>query len=233
MKMIVGFLALLGLAAPAVSAEPGSPPEAVVTEMYQTYFDALNGANASGSMENMPDAVGQAQKYATPDLAARLKRVETHPDMVIDWDFLADGQDFLDLKLVSATVTANTGDAATVRVETLNTGAPSKSDVMLSRTADGWRVSDFIFWPDTPSLSTNRCQGGNSAYWWVRNRASAAISTKRCWRACRHCVRTRRRWFVGLSSAAVWQLESANVTASIWHSRGPLSPTKSRPSCCA
>lgn len=154
MKLLAGFIVLLGLAGPAASAEAGPPPDAVVTEMYQTYFDALNGVNASGSMEDMPDAVEQTRKYATADLAARLKRVETHPDMVIDWDFLVDGQDFQDLKLLSVKVSANTGDAATVRVETQNSGTASKSDVVLTRTAEGWRVSNIIFWPDTPDSTS-------------------------------------------------------------------------------
>lgn len=154
MKFLAGFFVLIGFAGFAAAAEPAPAPEAVVTEMYQTYFDALNAADAADSLETMPSVVDQVQKYATPELAARLEKTKTHPDPVIDWDFLVDGQDFKDLKLVSVKLTSQTGDAATVRVEALNFERKSETDVLLTKAEDGWRVSDFIFGPGAPDALT-------------------------------------------------------------------------------
>lgn len=156
MKVLLGFLVFVGLAAPAMAAEAAPPaPDAVVTEMYQSYFDALNKADASGSMDDMPNCIDQTEKYATPELAARLAKTDTHPDPVIDWDFLINGQDFKDLKLISAKVTAETSDTATVRVESQNFETKSLTDVELTKTPDGWKVSNLVFWPgeaETTSL---------------------------------------------------------------------------------
>ena len=154
MKFLAGLFVLLGLVGPAIAAEAAPGPDAVVTEMYQTYYDALNAANASGS-DDMPSCVDQTAKYATPELAARLARTETTDEMVIDWDFLVNGQDFKDLKLISAKVTTETADAATVRVESQNFEAKSLTDVQLIKTAEGWKISDLVFWPgeaETTSL---------------------------------------------------------------------------------
>lgn len=156
MKVLLGFIALLSLAAPAVAADAApATPDAVVTEMYQTYFDALNKANDSGSMGEMPNCIDHTATYATPELAARLAKTNETDEMVIDWDFLINGQDFKDLKLISAKVTAETADGATVRVESQNFDATSLTDVELTRTADGWKVANLVFWPgeaETTSL---------------------------------------------------------------------------------
>lgn len=146
MRFLTGLLVMLGLASAALAADARGP-DAVVTEMYQTYFDALNAADAAGAMDNMPDVLGQVGKYATPELAARLKKAESSEEPVIDWDFLVDGQDFKDLKLLSVKVTESKPDTATVRVSTSNMGQASETDVVLIKTAEGWLVSDFVFWP--------------------------------------------------------------------------------------
>ena len=155
MRFVLGLFMLLGLAVPAMAAEAAATPEAIVSEMYQTYFDALNAADAAGSMEALPDCVDQTAKYATPELAARLAKTDSTGEMVIDWDFLANGQDFKDLKLISAAMTAEADDTATVRVETQNFEQKSLTDVQLTRTAEGWKISNLVFWPgeaETTSL---------------------------------------------------------------------------------
>ncbi len=146
MRFLAGFLAFISLMGVALAADTRGP-DAVVTEMYQTYFDALNKADATGAMDDMPDVLTQAGKYATPELAARLKKAESSEEPVIDWDFLVDGQDYKDLKLLSVKVTDSKPEAATVRVGTSNMGQASETDVLMVKTADGWRVSDFVFWP--------------------------------------------------------------------------------------
>lgn len=153
MKFLAGLLVLLGLAGPAAAAESVTGPAAVVTEMYQTYFDALNAADASGS-DDMPSCVDQTAKYATPELAARLAKTDSTGEMVIDWDFLVNGQDFKDLKVVSVKVTAEAADTATVRVETLNFEAKSETDVLLAKTAEGWKVANLVFWPGKPETTS-------------------------------------------------------------------------------
>jgi hypothetical protein len=158
MKFLGAVIVALGLAAgPAFAADAPATPDAVVTEMYQTYYDALNAADAAGSTDNMPDCVSQTAKYATPELAARLAKTDSTGEMVIDWDFLVNGQDFKNLKLISAKVTAETADSATVRVESQNFDAKSNTDVLLTKTAEGWKISNLIFWPgekETTSLDT-------------------------------------------------------------------------------
>lgn len=149
MRFLAGLLLVLGLTGAAVAAEaaPAAAPDGVVTEMYQTYFDALNKANDSGSMGEMPNCIDHTAKYATPELATRLAKTNETDEMVIDWDFLINGQDFKDLKLISAKVTAETADTAMVRVESQNFDAKSLTDVQLTKTSDGWKVSDLMFWP--------------------------------------------------------------------------------------
>lgn len=153
MKFLAGLLVLFGLAGPAAAAEAASAPDAIVTEMYQTYFDALNKADASGS-DDMPNCVDQTAKYATPELAARLAKTDSTGEMVIDWDFLVNGQDFKDLKVVSVKVTAEAADTATVRVETQNFETTSETDVLLTRTAEGWKVANLVFWPGKPDSTS-------------------------------------------------------------------------------
>lgn len=134
----------------AVHAATPATPDAVVTEMYQTYYDALNAVNASnGSMDNMPSVFDQVPKYATPELSARMNKAATADEMVIDADFLVNGQDFQDLKILSVKTTASDDKTATVRIETSNFDAKSITDVLLAKTDAGWKVSDFIFSPGT------------------------------------------------------------------------------------
>lgn len=154
MKFLAAFFVLFGFAGFAAAAEPGPGPEAVVTEMYQTYFDALNAADASGSMENMPDVVSQVQKYATPELAARLAKVDSHPEPVIDWDFLISGQDFKDLKLISVKLLSEADGVARVHVEAQNFETKSDTEVVLNQTENGWGVADLIFGPGAPDSMT-------------------------------------------------------------------------------
>lgn len=163
MKLLVGFLALLSFAAPAVAADAPATPDAIVTEMYQTYYDALNASNATGATDNLPDCVNQTAKYATPELAARLKKTEGIDEPIIDFDFLVNGQDYKDLKLVSVKTTAETADTATVRVESTNFDAKSVTDVSMKKTAAGWKVVDIILGPgdkDSTSLDAILKAGG-------------------------------------------------------------------------
>ncbi|MFT3810924.1 MAG: DUF3828 domain-containing protein [Micropepsaceae bacterium] len=154
MKFLGAVLVLLGLTGPALAAEATPTPDGVVTEMYTTYFDALNAANASDAMDNMPSCIDQTVKYATPELAARLAKTESTDEMVIDWDFLVNGQDFKDLKVVSVKVTSETADAATVRIETMNFETVSETDVQLTKSADGWKVANLVFWPGKPETTS-------------------------------------------------------------------------------
>ncbi len=164
MKLLVGFLALLSFALPASAADAApATPDAIVTEMYQTYYDALNAGDVSGATENLPNCVDQTAKYATPELAARLKKTESVDDPVIDFDFLVNGQDYKDLKLISAKVKSETADAATVRVESQNFDTKSVTDVLLKKTAAGWKVADLILGPgeaETISLDAILKEGG-------------------------------------------------------------------------
>lgn len=159
MKFVLSLLALVmfGAAAHATNAPaPAGPatPDAVVTEMYQTYFDALNAVNESGDLSIMPSVFDQVPKYSTPELAARLKKASESEEMVIGWDFLVSGQDFKDLKLLSAEKTAGDDKSATVRVKTSNMGTETESDVALVNTDAGWKVSDFTFFPGKPEQTT-------------------------------------------------------------------------------
>lgn len=148
-RVLVAFL----FAATAHAADAPAP-EAVVTEMYQTYFDALNAVNKSGDMSAMPNVFDQVPKYSTPELAARLKKASEAQEMVIEWDFLVNGQDFQDLKLLSVSRTSGDETTATVRVKTSNMGTESETDVALARTDAGWKVSDFTFWPGKAEQTT-------------------------------------------------------------------------------
>ena len=152
MKVLLSLLVLLFGAGTALADT--ATPEGVVTEMYQTYFDALNAVNKSGDLSTMPSVFDQVPKYATPELAERMNKAANAQDMVIDFDFLVSGQDFQDLKLLSVTKTAGDDKTATVRVKTSNMGTESETDVALVQTKAGWKVSDFTFFPGKPEQLT-------------------------------------------------------------------------------
>jgi len=91
-------------------------------------------------------------KYLTPELAALVKANygNPDPDAALDFDPLAQAQEFSDLKTRFA-VKSETATAATIEVAIDNLDASTTVTLDLASTADGWRLAN-VHGPDGPSL---------------------------------------------------------------------------------
>lgn len=126
-----------------------------VRDLYERYFAALTAmaAQADGQMPPEFEWTAIADRYFTPELATRFKKAIASDEPVIDWDFLADGQDVGELKVIGSK-SIKAGETVTVTMTTSNFGRQSQSKVLLIQTATGWRITDLEFWPGTPEATT-------------------------------------------------------------------------------
>ena len=135
--------AAVAATAPAPAAE--AAPEAVVRQLYESYFADLNTPSNDVNVAWWDFSAA----YLAPDLAARIKKTEDPNVGPLDVNFLIVAQDFENLKLTSVETTASDATTATVRVTFSNMGAPSVSDVVLAKLPEGWRITDIIAGPGT------------------------------------------------------------------------------------
>jgi hypothetical protein len=93
------------------------------------------------------------KKYLDPNLAdlIRANYAKSDEESALDYDPLVQAQDFEDVK-ATFTVQSETGDAATIDAHVNNYGEDSVVTLDLSKTADGWRLSDIRVDEETPSL---------------------------------------------------------------------------------
>ena len=164
--LMPAFVLLSALAGAPASAAPIAPPlasaqtaedvGAAIKDLYTRYFAALTTMSAQPDGGKRPPEMeweAIADSYFAPDLAARFKKAIGANEPVIDWDFFIDGQDYGDLKVVSAAAT-ETGITAVVVMKTSNFGKESTTNVLLAKGTDGWRITDFEFWPGSDEATT-------------------------------------------------------------------------------
>ncbi len=139
-------------ASPAVPspADPAavSEPNGYVRSLYEGYYAALTKQDKTGG--DLPKEWqwnGIANRFFTAELATRFKKAEASEEPVIDWDFLINGQDFGDLKVISVdtqtTDKDSSGGKAVVKIVTSNFSTQSTTLVSLVKEKDAWRIADF------------------------------------------------------------------------------------------
>ena len=93
------------------------------------------------------------KKYLDPNLADLIAAnyAKTDEEAALDYDPLAQAQDFEDIK-TTFTVQSETDTAAVIDAHINNYGEDSVVTLDLTKTADGWRLSDIRTDEETPSL---------------------------------------------------------------------------------
>lgn len=153
------MLALLASAAPAaLAADPPAPPATpdpsatsepggLIRDLYTRYYAALNAMNDNpdASMPEEFEFGAIADKYFEPGLAKRVNRALASDEPVFDWDWLVNGQDFGELKIIAVDTVTNDGTVSTVTITTSNFGQASTTGYDLKMIGGAWKVTDVIF----------------------------------------------------------------------------------------
>jgi hypothetical protein len=152
-------LALVAGAAPAaVAADPPAAPatpdpnatgeaNGMIRDLYTRYYsalDAMNG-NPDAAMPEDLEFGAIADRYFEPGLATRFKKALDSEEPVFDWDWMINGQDFGDLKIVGVETVTEDAAAAAVKVTTSNMGQPSTTGYELKKIGGAWKITDVIF----------------------------------------------------------------------------------------
>lgn len=142
-----------GPAAPSVpDPNDKTQPAGMIRDLYTRYFDYTMAGRDKPDAAQDPtfDWNTIADGYFDPALATRFKKALADKDNAIfDWDFFINGQDFDKLAVISVAATSADGAKAVVRVVTSNTGVESTTDIEMAKQAAGWRITDFVWNPDS------------------------------------------------------------------------------------
>lgn len=151
----VSFAAVPAAPVPTVAPVPAADtaPDVVVRGLYESYFAILNATHDDPNMGI--DWLTASKPYMTPELLARIAKMENSGEPGIDVDMLIAAQDWSSLKVDSVTTTASDATMTTVRVTFTDTivGADAhttNSDVKLAKLAAGWRIADIVTAAGTP-----------------------------------------------------------------------------------
>lgn len=137
--------------APPATPEPGqaSEPAGIVRGIYESYFEALNTARDSSTVE----WTTFVEKHLASDLAPRVKKMAS-AEGGFGVDMLISAQDYSELTVTAVEATTIDAASATVRVTFTNFGEPNATDVKLAKGDGGWKITDLVIAPGTPDEYT-------------------------------------------------------------------------------